>query len=197
MPEPTDEDRGLSFEEVHRKYETKIFNLMLRLTGNREDAEDLTVETFVNAYRAWDRFRGDAHVSTWLHQIAVNNCIERFRRNDWRWASAENWSVRQLQVWEDLSSAGGHEELERQLSALERDMGLRPKESLPETERRAGIQAAIAALPPEYRIVLELCENESKSYEEIARILDLTVPTVKTRLHRARARVKRCLEPFH
>jgi RNA polymerase sigma-70 factor, ECF subfamily len=79
-----DEDAGLTFEAVHRKYERRVFRLILRLVGDREVAEELTVETFLNAYRFWGDFRGEARVSTWLHQIAVNNCKNRFKQRDRR-----------------------------------------------------------------------------------------------------------------
>ncbi len=194
MPEQPDEDRNLSFEQIHKKYETKIHNLILSLVGNRETAEDLTVETFVNAYRAWDRFRDtNVSVSAWLHAIAVNNCKNRFQQNDRRRGAVGVERPGTYDPLQGLSSAADETELERKLVALERDLGLRPKEDIDEAEQRARIQRAIAALPPEYRTVLELCENEDKSYEEIARILDLTVPAVKTRLHRARTMVRRIL----
>ncbi len=79
-----DADRFLSFEEVRKKYWEPIFNLILRLVGDRDYAKDLTEETFVNAYRHRDKLSDEVRVSTWLHQIAVNNCKNWFnqrRRN--------------------------------------------------------------------------------------------------------------------
>jgi RNA polymerase sigma-70 factor (ECF subfamily) len=79
-----DEERNLPFEEIHQKYQGRIYDLILRLVGNQEDAEDLTVDTFVNAYKHWDRLSVEACVSTWLHDIAVNNCKNRFKQRDQR-----------------------------------------------------------------------------------------------------------------
>ena len=184
-PPVDDEDRGLSFEAIHRKYETKIFNLILRLVNNREDAEDLTLETFINAFRAWDRFRGDARVSTWLHQIAVNNCKNRFKQNDRR------REFEPISLDDAIETDSG--EMGREVADW-RDV---PERLLLEKEFSTQMQRAIDALAPEYRMVLILCEMEGMSYEEIAQTLDLTVPAVKTRLHRARQKVKQRLEPYY
>jgi RNA polymerase sigma-70 factor (ECF subfamily) len=184
-PPPPDEDRNLSFEQIYTKYEVKIFNLILRMVGNREDAEDLTVETFTNAYRAWDRFRGDARVSTWLHQIAVNNCKNRFKQRDRR------------KLFEPVSLDDGIETDSGELSREVADWRDAPERVLLDKELSAQIQRAVDALAPEYRVVLVLCEMEDMSYEEIARVTGLTIPAVKTRLHRARNMIRRRLEPYY
>lgn len=184
-PPPPDEDRNLSFEQIYTKYEVKIFNLILRMVGNREDAEDLTVETFTNAYRAWDRFRGDARVSTWLHQIAVNNCKNRFKQRDRR------------KLFEPVSLDDGIETDSGELSREVADWRDAPERVLLDKELSTQIQRAVDALAPEYRVVLVLCEMEDMSYEEIARVTGLTIPAVKTRLHRARNMIRRRLEPYY
>ncbi len=183
-PPLDDEDRGLSFEEIHAKYEAKIYNLILRMVNDREDAEDLTVETFVNAWRAWGRFRGEARVSTWLHQIAVNNCKNRFKQRD-RQREHEPVSLD-----EAVETESG--ELGREVA----DWRDAPERALLNKELGAQIQRAVDALAPEYKVVLVLCEMEDLSYEEIARVMGLTVPAVKTRLHRARNMMRRRLEPY-
>lgn len=180
-----DDDRKLTFEQVHRKYETKIFNLILRMVGDREDAEELTVETFLNAYRAWGRFRGDARVSTWLHQIAVNNCKNRFKQRD-RQREREPISL-------DDSIETDSGELSREVA----DWRTAPERVLMDQEMTSQIQKAVEALPPEYRTVLVLSLMEDMSYEQIAQITNLSVPAVKTRLHRARNRMKQRLEHYY
>lgn len=179
-----DEDRNLAFEQIHKKYNEKIYNLILRLVGDRDDAEDLTVETFVNAYRAWNRFRGDAKVSTWLHQIAVNNCKNRFKQKD-RQREREPISL-------DDSIETDSGELSREVA----DWRSAPEQMLMSKEFAEQVRKAVDALPMEYRMVL-LLEQEDHSYEEIARITNLSVPAVKTRLHRARNRVRQRLEPYY
>lgn len=179
-----DDDRRLSFDQVHRKYHTKIYNVVYRLVGNETDAEDLTSETFLNAYRAWDRFRGDARVYTWLYQIAVNNCKNRFKQRD-RQREREPFSLD-----DGIDTDSG--ELGREVA----DWRNAPEQMLLDKEFLQQLQKAIDALPDDYRTVLVL-DMEDLSYEEIARILNLSVPAVKTRLHRARNRVRQRLEPYY
>lgn len=77
--ESHEERSGPTFEQIHREHHAEVYDLILRFVGDSDTAEDLTVETFLNAYRAWDRFRDrDIRVSTWLHQIAVENCKAHF-----------------------------------------------------------------------------------------------------------------------
>src|SRR3569833_3462056 len=83
-PAIDDEDRALSFEEIVAKYTKKIFNFILRQIGDREEAEDLTQETFLNAYKSFPTFRGECKIHTWLCQIAKNQCKNRFRQRDRR-----------------------------------------------------------------------------------------------------------------
>jgi RNA polymerase sigma-70 factor (ECF subfamily) len=180
-----DDDRNLTFEEIHRKYEIKIFNLILRMVGNRDDADDLTVETFVNAYRAWGRFRGDARVSTWLHQIAVNNCKNYFKQKDRR-RDRESVSLD-----DSIETDGG--EISRDVA----DWRNVPEYRLMDQELARQIQKAVEALAPAYRTVLVLAQMDDMSYEEIAKVTGLSVPAVKTRLNRARNMMRRRLEPYY
>jgi RNA polymerase sigma-70 factor, ECF subfamily len=180
-----DEDRTLAFEQIHKKYNDKIFNLILRLVGDREDAEDLTVETFLNAYRHWGGFRGEARVSTWLHQIAVNNCKNRFKQRDRRREREP------ISLDDSIETDSG--ELSREVA----DWSAAPERLLMDQEFAAKLQEAIDALPVEYRTVFVLAHTDELSYEEIASITELTVPAVKTRLHRARSKVRQRLEPYY
>jgi RNA polymerase sigma-70 factor (ECF subfamily) len=180
-----DDDRNLSFEEIHRKYESKILNLILRMVGNRDDADDLTLETFVNAYRSWGRFRGDARVSTWLHQIAVNNCKNYFKQKDRR---REREPV---SLDDAIETDGG--ELTRDVA----DWRNVPEHRLMDQELAGQIQKAVEALAPAYRTVLVLAQMNDMSYDEIAQVTGLSVPAVKTRLNRARNMMRRRLEPYY
>lgn len=180
-----DEDRSLSFDKIQKKYQDKVFNLILRMVGNRDDAEDLTLETFVNAYRAWGRFRGDARVSTWLHQIAVNNCKNYFKQKDRR---REREPV---SLDDTIETDGG--ELSRDVA----DWRNVPEHRLMDQELARQIQKAVEALAPAYRTVLVLAQMEDMSYDEIAQVTGLSVPAVKTRLNRARNMMRRRLEPYY
>ena len=76
---PDDEDRDLTFDELVDKYEKKLYNLILRHVGDPDEAADLTQDTFVNAFRGFPTFRGECKIHTWLCQIAINQCKNRFR----------------------------------------------------------------------------------------------------------------------
>jgi RNA polymerase sigma factor, sigma-70 family len=183
--EQLDDDRGLTFEQIHRKYETKIFNLILRIVGDFDDAQDLTVDTFFNAYRAWDRFRGDSRTYTWLYQIAVNNCKNRFKQRDRR------------REREPVSLDDAIETDSGELSREVADWSASPERLLLDQEFAERLNRAVEALRPEYRVVFILVELEGLSYEDTARVTELTVPAVKTRLHRARNMIRQRLEPYY
>jgi RNA polymerase sigma-70 factor, ECF subfamily len=141
-----------SFRNVHQRYQEEIYTLLLGLVQHPEVAEDLTVETFMNAYRAWDRLPDGRDVGEWLREIAVNNA----------------------RSWQGGDSAFGQP----------------PRRPADMIER---LMRAVAELPEEYRAVF-LLDQQDLSYEEIAEGLGVSVPVVKTRLYRARARLKRKLE---
>ena len=81
---PDDEDRDLTFDELVDKYEKKLYNLILRHVSDPDEAADLTQDTFVNAFRGFPTFRGECKILTWLCQIALNQCKNRFRQRDRR-----------------------------------------------------------------------------------------------------------------
>jgi RNA polymerase sigma-70 factor (ECF subfamily) len=172
------EDRNLTFDAVHRKYHDRIYLLILQEIKDRDAAEELTVETFQNASRAWTRYRSDAPVETWLTQIALNNC-KNYRKTHQR--------EREATFQEDpVETDSG------KLSQEIPDLRMVPEQMLLSKEFADLVQRAVEALPMEYQMVL-LLEQEDHSYEEIARITKLSVPAVKTRLHRARNRVRQWL----
>lgn len=177
------DDRHLSFEQIYRKYGVRIYNFILRQVKSHEDAEDLTVDTFTNAYRHWDRFRGDARVYTWLYQIANNNCKNYFKQKD-RQREREPFSLD-----EGIETDSG--ELGREVA----DWSAAPEQRLLERELETQVRRAVDALPLEYRSVLLLAQ-EDLPYDEIAKITGLSVPAVKTRLHRARLKVRQRLDPY-
>ena len=184
-PEPEDEDLGLSFEELVEKYHKKIFNLILRTINDTEEALDLTQETFVNAYRSFGSFRGECKIHTWLCQIAINQCKNRFRQRDRRRA-VEGPSL-------DATTPGAEDPNQR----LEiPDWEQSPQEVLIKKETYRYVLRAIAQLPPEYREVVTLCDLQQCSYQEIARISGLSLEAVKTRIHRGRLMLRRKIEAY-
>jgi RNA polymerase sigma-70 factor (ECF subfamily) len=181
---PNDEDRDLTFDELVAKYEKRIYNLILRQISDTEEAADLTQDTFVNAFRAFGAFRGESKISTWLCQIALNACKNRFRQRD-RQREMEGIS---------LDAASGPEE---EATSVEiPDWSQSPARVLEQRELHRQIRQAIAALPEEYRVVLVLCDLQGHSYLEIARLTNLSLEAVKTRIHRGRLMVRRKLAGY-
>jgi RNA polymerase sigma-70 factor (ECF subfamily) len=182
---PEDEDRGLTFEALIEKYHKKIYNLILRYINDTEEALDLTQETFVNAYRSFNAFRGECKIHTWLCQIAINQCKNRFRQRDRR-RSVEGPSL-------DASHPGGDDPNHRLEIA---DWDQSPQEVLIKKETYRYVLRAISQLSPEYREVVTLCDLQQCSYQEIAQITGLSLEAVKTRIHRGRLMLRRKLEAY-
>ncbi len=184
--QPEDADRNLDFDALVAKYERKIFNVIYRLIGDYEEATDLTQETFISAFKHYDKFRGESKVFTWLYQIARNLCINRIRQRD---------RQRVLRV-ESLDQP--RESLNDDGMTLEvPDWTHSPQNVLEDKELRERIMTAIESLPPDYREVVVLREFQNLSYNEIVEVTGLTLENVKTRLSRARGMLRRKLEPYY
>jgi RNA polymerase sigma-70 factor (ECF subfamily) len=166
MSEPTD---VLSWESVARDHRDRVYRLAYRLTGNRHDAEDLTQDVFVRVFRSLDQYQPGSFEG-WLYRITTNLFLDGVRRR------------RRLRFDPLLEEFG---------------QWLASREADPETEvvgrLDAEVQAALAALPPEYRVAVVLCDVEGLGYEEIARILDVPLGTVRSRIHRGRAQLRTAL----
>ncbi len=183
---PDDVDRNLDFDALVAKYEKRIFNLIYRLLGDYEEAADLTQETFINAYRHFDQFRGESRVFTWLYQIARNHCINRIRRRD-RMKALRLESLDQPQDMDDNDAAS------REIP----DWANTPERVLEDRELQERIVAAVASLSIEYREIILLREYQHLSYNEIVEATGLSLENVKTRLSRARGMLRRKLEPYY
>ena len=180
-------DSFATFDELVAAYEKKIFNVIYRFLGDHEEAADLTQETFISAYKSYQRFRGDAKVYTWLYQIAINHCRNRLRQRG-RARALQIESLDQPRDWDDESDSSGREIA---------DLKQAPHTVLEEKELRQRILAAVQSLPPDYREVVILREIQGLSYNEIAEAANLSLDNVKTRLSRARAMLRRKLEPYY
>ena len=180
-------DSVLAFDALVAAYEKKIFNVIYRVLGDYEEAADLTQETFISAYKSFDRFRGEAKVYTWLYQIAINHCRNRLRQRG-RSRALQIESLDQPREWEEEDSGSS-----RDIA----DLTHAPHAVLEEKELRQRILAAVESLPPDYREVVVLREIHGLSYNEIADATRLSLDNVKTRLSRARAMLRRKLEPYY
>ncbi|HZT58283.1 MAG TPA: sigma-70 family RNA polymerase sigma factor [Pyrinomonadaceae bacterium] len=168
-----------AFGEVVRRWERKIYALNYGILGSVEDARDAAQETFIAAYRNLQGFRGEAKVSSWLHRIAVNQCISRQRRA----------RVRAETGIEDEVKATG----ERFLSTGERES---PASATEKRERTEAVRKAVASLPPELREVVVMKEFEDLTFQEIADALQIPLSTVKSRLYTALKQLRMRLERY-
>jgi len=161
------------------KIEPSVHKFGLKLCRDDEAAQEVLQETLLTAARHLSTFRGDSALSTWLYMVAKSVCIKQRRRSKFAPAVVESLDA----AHEATASATG--------SSIER-----PDDSLERAELGEHLQRAIAALEPMYRDVLVLRDVEGLSASEVAEALELSVEAVKSRLHRARTRVREALAPF-
>jgi RNA polymerase sigma-70 factor (ECF subfamily) len=172
-----------TFEQLFERYQTKIFNLIYRIVGDYEDAADLTSEAFVQAFKGFDRFRGESQVYTWLYRIAINTCRNHFRRLGRRRRVPS-------QPFEGLTPD--------ELAEIQQtpDWAPSPEEALEAGELRREIMEGIAALPDDFRMVIVLRDLQGLSYQEMAEVLGCSLEAVKSRLFRARRTLSKRLEAY-
>jgi RNA polymerase sigma-70 factor (ECF subfamily) len=171
----------VSEQEFLEKHAGLVFNLALRLTGNRADAEDLAQDALLRAVRALPGFRGESLASTWAYRITVNTWKNRVRFEKRR----KFWHTVTL----GLVGGDGEDET-RDVKADEPPLDA----ELEKRERSEAVQKALLQLEEDDRAIVLLRELEDKSYEEIGAVLGLPQGTVKSRLFRARAKLKTLLE---
>jgi RNA polymerase sigma-70 factor (ECF subfamily) len=167
-----------AFERIVLTYQHKVFNLAYRFLGEREEAEDLTQEVFINVFRHLNRFRGKSQFSTWVYQVTMNHCRNRLKYLKRR----HHHGTESLDT--PLRTAEG--ELERELPD-EADV---PDQVLHRQEVQSLVQAALSELREDYREVIVLRDIQELSYQEVSEVLDLPEGTIKSRLHRARLELK-------
>jgi RNA polymerase sigma-70 factor (ECF subfamily) len=180
--EATKDGDEAAFEEIVGRYRNPITNYLYRFLNDYEEAVDLAQETFVRVYFAIERYHTDYAFSTYIYRIATNLAISEIRRRKRR-------SVLSLT---GLFQAEGDETTEFQPP----DTRTLQDDSMLDDERSAVIAKAIATLPPKYRVPIILRDIEGKSYEEIAKILELGLGTTKSRISRARGLLKEKLKQY-
>lgn len=163
-----------AFGELVKEHQQFLFNLSYRLLGDRREAEDVAQDAFVRAWLGLRQFRGQARFRTWLYRIATNLCYNRLPG-----------LRRALEALGDEHIVGVPDE---QL--------VDPARTVEAGERRAVLHQEIEALPDGYRLLILLRYQRDLSYEEIARVLDLPLGTVKVGLFRARARLRDRLREY-
>jgi RNA polymerase sigma-70 factor (ECF subfamily) len=162
-----------AFEDFVTRHQHRVFAVAYRMLGNRAEAEEAAQEVFLRVHRAIADFRGEARLSTWLYAITSRLCLTRLGSGERRYAHGRGDDG----ALEELASPEADA-----VTALER------------REQQAALRRAIAELPDDRRLLVVLRDLEGLSYEEIAEALDLTLGTVRSRLHRARLELKEKLE---
>jgi RNA polymerase sigma-70 factor (ECF subfamily) len=174
---------ALAYERLVAEHSGDVYALLYRLTTDPEEARDLTQETFLRAFQSIDRFRGDSSLKTWIYRIAINQA-----RNRWRW-----WRRRKRDVTVSLDATDEHRD--KPLAAtLPSDNSPSPEQETLAHEREAQLRDALQGLRRSYREAVILRDVEGFSYEEIARTLQISIGTVKSRISRGRLELRHQLE---
>jgi RNA polymerase sigma-70 factor (ECF subfamily) len=174
---------GLTAEKIFDEYAPRVYHLARRLLGNAADAEDVAQDVFLQVVRKLPTFRGEAAFSTWLYRVTVNAALAYRRKR------ALRQTVTPPEPLEDFQEDGTH-------CVPVRRWGSRPNHQALDREAHQLIEAAIAGLPELYRDVYVLADVEELSNASIAEMLGLSVPGVKSRLHRARLLMRKALAPY-
>ena len=170
-----------AFEDLVSRYENKVYRLAIKLTRNETLAEEVMQEVFLKIYEKIGTFRGESALSSWIYRIAANACFAKL-------------NLEKRHQHADLDETMPQAEIalqERQDSTQES-----PDRPLLTNEALSVISRAIERLPEDFRVVLTLRDVEGMSNEEVARILELSVPAVKSRLHRARLLLRKRLARY-
>jgi RNA polymerase sigma-70 factor, ECF subfamily len=158
-----------SWDEVVRTHSARVYRLAYRLTGNRHDAEDLTQEVFVRVFRSLGSYTPGTFEG-WLHRITTNLFLDGVRRKQ---------RIRFDALPDDAERIPGRERS--------------PQQVFDDTHFDGDVQAALDALPPDFRAAVVLCDLEGLPYDEIAATLGIKVGTVRSRIHRGRAQLRAAL----
>lgn len=161
----------VAFEQLVAEYQDRVYGIALRITGSPSEAEDVMQDAFLDAFRAWPAFRGEAAPTTWLYRIAVNAALKRRRgHHDVDYLSEHDEANEEIADWSgDVVQAALRHEVQQRL------------------------EDGIARLPEDLRVTLILRDVEGLSTAETSAVLDIGEANVKSRLHRARVILRRHL----
>lgn len=164
------------FAQLAEEHAGFVYNVAYRMMGNQHDAEEVAQDAFISAYRARDRFRGDAQPTTWLYRITVNAALMRLRKDKRR---------REMTVSEDA-----------QPDVPTTDWTQSPVASAVNAELGKRIQSAISDLPEDLQTAVVLRDVQGLSNEEAAEVLEISVSALKARLHRGRVALREALAGY-
>lgn len=175
-----------SFEQIYGEYGQRILNVLYRFTNREQVARDLLQDVFVKVYENMPSFQQRSQLYTWIYRIAVNHAMNHLKRE-------------RRTLWVDLMDEKvvdllSHERIE--IPGIGPQTVDRPDQALERIEISALVQEAVNALHPKYRVPFVLFRDEQLSYAEIAKVLDLSLSAVETRIHRARKMLIQKLNPL-
>ncbi|MDZ7371626.1 MAG: sigma-70 family RNA polymerase sigma factor [candidate division KSB1 bacterium] len=156
---------------IVKQNEKLVFNTALRLLGNEQDAECVMQETFLKVFQSLPQFRGDSALSTWIYRIAANFALMRLRERKKDFGHLDD---AEMQVSKSA------------LEAFNRSIGNNPHRAVENSELREKMEEAIRQLPPKFKTVFVMKDIEGRSLKEICELTDMSLPAVKSNLHRAR-----------
>lgn len=163
-----------AFEKIYRLHSEMVFNLAFRMTGDAEEAAEVSQDTFLRVHRYCGRYRGRSSLRTWIYRVAVNCCRSRFRRN---------------QTWRTRILSGSLERVEEVP-----DTRRGPEDRTLARDRGEAVTQALRRLPEPFREAVVLRDLEGLAYGEIARVLGIRIGTVRSRIARGRDRLRTLLE---
>lgn len=173
-----------AFSALVARYQGKVYSIALGMTKNREDAMDITQDAFVKVHRYLENFQGNSSFYTWLYRIVVNLCIDHIRREGRRANSDFDEKTNYAGVIQEGTDIFSHR------------MDSNPSKVLGRKELAARIQEAVNELPEYHRAVIIMREIEGLSYEEMSKTMKVSKGTIMSRLHHARQKLKKSLEPY-
>jgi RNA polymerase sigma-70 factor (ECF subfamily) len=175
-----------SFEDIYAAYGERILNLAYRLSGNEETARDLTQEIFVKVYQNLATFEGRSQVYTWIYRIAVNHVTNYLKKEGrHRWFSLMDEKVSDLIRRDRVEPSGSGNKTSP-----------RAERNLEAADRARIVWDAVRSLPEKYSVPLVLFHYDGMSYKEVAGAMDLSLSAVEARIHRAKKKLIKKLEPW-
>jgi RNA polymerase sigma-70 factor, ECF subfamily len=180
-PEQFDRSTIDEFEQLYLTYRARVWSLCLRMTGNPDDAEDLTQETFLRLYQKLDTFRGESAFYTWLRRLTINVVLLRFQSARWR----RETPMEEITCPDPITGCPHGsvlEDIDTQLLGV---------------ADRIDLQRAIDQLPPGFKAVLILHDVEGYEHVEISELIGCSIGTSKSQLHKARVKMRKILQQTH
>lgn len=175
-------EQNLLFESMVKSYEKPLFQFAYRFCGNHHEAQDLLQEALYRAYKSFSRFEAGTAFDRWLYQIIHNLYIDHYRKQKRR------------AITTSIDEPVPHLETEKTMEIP--DWNQNPEKEAMRSELGRQIQLGLKDLSPEYRTAVILCDIQGLSYEEIAQVLNCSIGTVRSRIHRGRKILRRLLSPY-